>query len=104
MSTAITTLTSPKGRPLTLIGDAKVSPNSVYPAPTTSFVELLRAEVNGAHRLTPRCLYVYGTDGWPYVVGVLRGAAGAIGDNSKPSFGRRMTRDVCDFIVAYSAL
>ncbi|WP_328712237.1 hypothetical protein [Nocardia salmonicida] len=49
-------------------------------------------------------LYVYDTDGWPYVVGVLRGATGAIGDNSKPNFGRRMTRDVYDFIVAYSAL
>lgn len=49
-------------------------------------------------------LYVYDTDGWPYVVGVLRGAAGAIGDNSKPNFGRRMTRDVFDFIVEYSAL
>ncbi|MFE6924797.1 hypothetical protein ACFVAV_27490 [Nocardia sp. NPDC057663] len=31
MSTALTTLSSPKGKPLTLIGDAKVSPNSVYP-------------------------------------------------------------------------
>ncbi|MFD6400256.1 trypsin-like serine peptidase [Nocardia sp. NPDC060249] len=49
-------------------------------------------------------LYVYDTDGWPYVVGVLRGAAGAIGDNTKPNFGRRMTRDVYDFVVAYSAL
>ena len=44
------------------------------------------------------------TDGWPYVVGILRGATGAIGDNTKPNFGRRMTRDVFDFIVAYSAL
>ena len=49
-------------------------------------------------------LYAYNTDGWPYVVGVLRGATGAIGDNSKPNFGRRMTRDVFDFILAYSAL
>ncbi|MFD3429171.1 hypothetical protein [Nocardia fluminea] len=29
MSTAVTTLTSPEGRPLTLIGDAKLSPNSM---------------------------------------------------------------------------
>jgi hypothetical protein len=35
---------------------------------------------------------------------VLRGATGAIGDNSKPNFGRRMTRDVFDFVLAYSAL
>jgi hypothetical protein len=34
----------------------------------------------------------------------LRSATGAIGDNSKPNFGRRMTRDVFDFIVEYSAL
>lgn len=31
-------------------------------------------------------------------------ATGAFGDNSKPNFGRRMTRDVFDFITAYSAL
>jgi V8-like Glu-specific endopeptidase len=49
-------------------------------------------------------LYVYDTDGWPYVVGVLRGATGAIGDDTKPNFGRRITRDVFDFIIAYSAL
>jgi V8-like Glu-specific endopeptidase len=49
-------------------------------------------------------LYVYDTDGWPYVIGVLRGATGAIGDNSRPNFGRRMTQDVFDFILAYSAL
>lgn len=49
-------------------------------------------------------LYAYNTDGWPYVIGVLRGAAGAIGDNSKPNTGRRMTRDVFDFIKNYSAL
>jgi V8-like Glu-specific endopeptidase len=49
-------------------------------------------------------LYVYDTDGWPYVVGVLRGAAGSLSDPTRPNFGRRMTRDVFDFIVAYSAL
>jgi V8-like Glu-specific endopeptidase len=49
-------------------------------------------------------LYVYDSDGWPYVVGVLRGATGAIGDDTKPNFGRRVTRDVFDFIIAYSAL
>ncbi|MFE6924798.1 hypothetical protein ACFVAV_27495 [Nocardia sp. NPDC057663] len=43
-------------------------------------------------------------NGWPYVVGVLRGPTGALGDDTKPNFGRRMTRDVFDFIVAYSAL
>ena len=49
-------------------------------------------------------LYVYDTDGWPYVVGVLRGAAGALGDDSRPNFGRRITREVFDFIVANSEL
>jgi V8-like Glu-specific endopeptidase len=49
-------------------------------------------------------LYVYDTDGWPYLVGVLRGATGAIGDDTRPNFGRRMTQDVYDFVVAYSAL
>ena len=49
-------------------------------------------------------LYVYDTDGWPYVVGVLRGATGSIGDDTKPNFGRRITREVFDFILAYSEL
>ena len=49
-------------------------------------------------------LYVYDTDDWPYVVGVLRGAAGALGDDSRPNFGRRITREVFDFIVANSEL
>lgn len=49
-------------------------------------------------------LYVYDTDGWPYVVGVLRGATGTIGDDTRPNFGRRITREVFDFIVANSEL
>src|SRR5262245_15158504 len=49
-------------------------------------------------------LYVYDTDGWPYVVGVLRGATGALGDNTRPNFGRRITLDVFNFIVANSEL
>jgi hypothetical protein len=49
-------------------------------------------------------LYVYDVDGWPYVVGILRGATGAIGDNTKPNFGRRITSEVFDFIVANSEL
>jgi V8-like Glu-specific endopeptidase len=49
-------------------------------------------------------LYTYDTDGWPYVVGVLRGPVGKIGDDKAPNFGRRMTRDMFDFIIFYSAL
>jgi V8-like Glu-specific endopeptidase len=49
-------------------------------------------------------LYVYDTDGWPYVVGVLRGAAGAIGDDTRPNYGRRITQEVFDFIIANSEL
>jgi V8-like Glu-specific endopeptidase len=49
-------------------------------------------------------LYIWDVDAAPYVVGVLRGPRGALNDNSKPNFGRRVTGDVFDFIVAYSAL
>jgi V8-like Glu-specific endopeptidase len=49
-------------------------------------------------------LYVYDTDGWPYVVGILRGPSGALGDDTRPNFGRRITLDVFNFIRDNSAL
>lgn len=49
-------------------------------------------------------LYVCDTDGWPYVVGVLRGAAGALGNDNSPNYGRRITQEVFNFILANSEL
>jgi hypothetical protein len=47
-------------------------------------------------------LYQYWDDGWPYVVAVNRGYWGTF--DSQNNYGRRITLDVYNFIVAYSAL
>lgn len=49
-------------------------------------------------------IYTYDTDGWPYVIGVLLGGLGTIGNDADPNFGRRITQDVFSFVVEYSAL
>ncbi|MFD8099495.1 hypothetical protein ACFV24_08160 [Nocardia fluminea] len=103
MSTVVTTPTSPERRPLTLIGDAKLSP---YPVSTVAYLALATPMPFGSHddyHLTVLSSWVDNARFDDPVI-EFSGAAGAISDIPEPGSGRRITRDIRDFDVAYPAL
>ncbi|MEU4321227.1 hypothetical protein AB0F85_25005 [Nocardia fluminea] len=102
MSTAVTTLTSPERRPLTLIGDAKLSP---YPKSTVAYLALATPMPFGGHGDYHLTVVSSWGDNvrFDYPVIEFSGGAGAISDIPEPDSGRRITRGVREFDVEYSA-
>jgi hypothetical protein len=107
MSTAVTTPISPEGRPLTLIGDAKLSPYSMSTVAYVALASPMPFGGHGAHHVTIPRSWVDNADAkarFDYSVVGFSAPAGATGNNTEPDFGRCIIRDVDGFLVAYSAL
>ncbi|MEV6660167.1 hypothetical protein [Nocardia fluminea] len=100
MSTAVTTLTSPEYRPLTLIGDAKLSP---YPMSTVAYRALVTPMPFGSHGDDHLTVLSSWVDNARFDYPVIE-FSGAAGDIPEPGSGWRITRDIRDFDMEYSAL